>query len=84
MITIKILVIDGKLYAVKIENKFNKQLLLEREAFILYNIRGQGIPSLISYGHYGKFNILIETLLGKSLEQIWKEKKKKLNPCERP
>ena len=72
-------IINEKLYAIKIENQCNELLLLEREAFILYNIRGQGIPSLISYGYCGKFNILIETLLGKSLEQIWKENNKKLN-----
>ena len=70
---------NGELYAVKVENKFKNKPLLEREAFILYNIKGEGIPTVISYGHFGIFNVLVQNLLGKSLEQIWKENNNKLN-----
>ena len=68
-----------KLYAVKTENKLCKTPLLETEAYILYNLKGLGIPSVISYGYFGKYNVLVQTLLGKSLHRIWLENNKKLN-----
>lgn len=72
-------IINKQLYAIKIEDSLIQNPLLKSEAYILYNIRGPGIPSVISYGHYGRYNILIQNLLGKSLENIWKENKQKLN-----
>ena len=71
--------INKKLFAIKIENRFTQRPLLETEVFILYNIKGPGIPSVISYGHCGKYNILVQSLLGKSLEKIWKKNNNKLN-----
>lgn len=52
---------------------------LESEAFNLYNLRGFGIPKLISYGKKKNYSILIETLLGKSLKDLFFEKNKKFN-----
>ena len=72
-------IVTKKLYAVKAESKFCKSPLLEMETYILYNLKGLGIPSVISYGYFGKYNILVQTLLGKSLNRIWLENNKKLN-----
>ena len=70
---------NKKLYAIKTENKSSSKPLLKAEAYILFNIRGPGIPSVITYGQSGQYNILVETLLGKSLDKIWIENNKKLN-----
>ena len=72
-------IINKTLYAVKIEKKSKATSILEKESFILYTLKGPGIPSIISYGHYGKYNLLIQTLLGKSLEILWRENDKKFN-----
>ena len=57
--------------AIKIE-KTGKYNLLESEAYILMGVKGFGIPEIISFGKYGPFKILIEELLGKDIETIWK------------
>ena len=43
---------------------------LENEAFLLYYLKGFGIPKIISFGKTGLFNILIEELLGLSINQL--------------
>ena len=63
--------------AIKVERKNSPFDLLESEAFYLMNLKGYGIPKIISYGHYFKYNILIEELLGKSIEHIYETKKSK-------
>ena len=60
--------------AMKFEDK-TKYRLLENEAYYLYNLKGIGIPRLISYGKTNLFNILVEELLGKSIFQIWNSTK---------
>ena len=57
--------------AIKIEDKkTKKQKTLEKEAYYLYILKGLGIPRVISYGYSGNYNILVETLLGKSLHVL--------------
>ena len=64
-------IVDNKLVALKIEERFkHKNNSLEQEAYYLYNLKGYGIPKIISYGISGKYNILVETLLGKSLYEM--------------
>ena len=63
--------------AIKVERKNSPFDLLESEAFYLMNLKGYGIPKIISYGHYFKYNILIEELLGKSIEHIYEIRKSK-------
>jgi casein kinase 1 len=65
---------NKKLYSVKVENRIliNTELL-EREAYILLNLKCFGIPEVVSFGKSGNYNILVQTLLGKSLEKIWIE-----------
>ena len=43
------------------------------------NVPSIGIPKIITFGHIGIYNILVMELLGKSLGQLFKENKKKIN-----
>ena len=70
---------ENQSVALKIEKKISKFNLLESEAYMLYYLKGFGIPKLISYGKSGHFNILIEELLGLSIQAIWNQKKYKKN-----
>ena len=72
-------ILDKKYYALKIEEAKNEISVLNQEAYILMLLKGPGIPSVFSYGKKDRYNILVENLLGKSIERIWKEKKKKFN-----
>ena len=70
---------NKKLYAAKIEKiEAGKLSLLKNESFFLYNSKGFGIPEIITYGHSGKHNILIQQLLGKNLKELFKKNKNKI------
>ena len=60
-------------YAIKLENRNSPKLLLEQEAYMLYYLKGKGIPYIKSYGYSGEYNILIMELLGKSLDKLFEE-----------
>ena len=62
---------DKEPIAMKFEKKSSKYKLLESEAYILFTLKGFGIPKLITYGKSGLFNVLIEELLGLSIYEIW-------------
>ena len=64
-------VTDNKGVAVKVEKKDNGLNLLEKESFYLYSLKGIGLPEVISFGYSGKYNILVQTLLGESLGKIF-------------
>ena len=69
-------IITKELVAIKIEDKkATNHKTLEKEAYYLYILKGIGIPRVISYGYNGRHNILVETLLGKSLYELNKIKK---------
>ena len=71
---------DKKLFAMKTEKANSSQKTLESEAYYLYNLQGGfGFPKLITFGHTKKFNILIETLLDKSLYKLFVKNKTKCN-----
>ena len=72
-------IINGKNYALKVEKIKSGILYLKNECYILLNLKGPGIPSVISYGVSDNYNILVENLLGKSIWDIWLEKKSKFN-----
>ena len=60
----------------KIAAKLEKRVkddsgLLETEACRLYLMQGEGIPKIICYGNNQTHNILIQELLGKSLEELF-------------
>ena len=48
---------DKSVFAMKTEIKNPLRKLLENEAFSLFNLKGLGIPDLISFGHTKKYNI---------------------------
>ena len=63
---------DKNKYAMKTERIIpNKKSRLKSEAFYLQLLQGFGFPKLISLGHNKIYNILIETLLRKSLYSIY-------------
>ena len=66
---------DNSEVAIKLEDKKGENLL-EKESNFLYILKGYGIPEIKSYGHSGKFNVLVEELLGNNLLQVKFIKKK--------
>ena len=64
-------IIDKKNVAIKVELKEKGYNLLQKESYYLYNLKGLGIPELISYGYSGNYNVLVQTLLGESLGKIF-------------
>ena len=60
--------------AIKLESKNQTDTILERETYILYSLKGFGIPEVITYGQNMKYNILIQELLGKSIDKIFLKK----------
>ena len=69
---------DKSVFAMKTEKRNIYGNSLETEAYYLMMLKGFGIPELISYGQNAKYNILIETLLDKSLFGMFIRPKK---PC---
>ena len=69
--------------AMKFEKILGNYNYIESEAYLLCLLKGKGIPKLISYGKSGKYNVLIEELLGKSIYKLldlqYKDMKKKIN-----
>ena len=61
----------------KFERKGGEYNLLESEAYFLFNLKGFGIPKIITFGKCGIYNILIEELLGPSINSIFELKKHK-------
>ena len=62
--------------ALKFEKRQGQYKLLESEAFFLINLKGFGIPKIITYGKVVGYNLLVEELLGKSIQSIWKFNRK--------
>ena len=74
---------DKDIFAMKTEKINIDNPKLESEAFYLFTLqKGFGFPKLISYGHVKNYKILIETLLGKSLNDIFISKKMACNIIE--
>ena len=68
---------DNTEVAIKIEDWKKKGNLLETEANFLYFLKGFGIPEVKSFGIYGKYKVLVQNLLGNSLEDIFEQFNKK-------
>ena len=64
---------ENKYVAIKIQNKNSITSDLEQEAYYLYYLRGFGIPKIISYGISGNYQVLVEALLGKSIDVLLKK-----------
>ena len=65
--------------AVKFEPKNQIEHILERESYLLYYLRGFGIPEVITFGHNSKYNVLVQTLLGNSINDIFFQYNKKFS-----
>ena len=57
--------------AIKIESRYVVNKLLESECFLLFSLKGVGIPKVLSFGHNKEYDILIMPLLGKSLKELY-------------
>ena len=64
-------IINGENVAIKMEEWKKKGNILEGEAYFLYYLRSIGIPEVKSFGVYNKYKILVQTLLGDSLEALF-------------
>ena len=62
--------------SIKLEPKSLPLNFLKSEAFVLFMLKGVGIPKLKAFGMHKKYNILIENLLGDSLYTILRKYKK--------
>ena len=62
---------DKNVFAMKVESKNSLYQMLEKEAYFLLILKGFGIPELITFGYTKNYNILIETLLGESLYDLF-------------
>ena len=71
---------DKSVFAMKTEKKYIKEEYLESEAYYLFTLQGGfGIPKLITFGQTKYYKILIETLLDKSLYNIFISQEKNCN-----
>ena len=72
-IYIGINILDNEPVAIKLVSNKSLHPFLEDEALCLYQLRGTGIPKVLSFGKKNIYKILVEPLLGKSLFNIFKE-----------
>ena len=63
---------NKELVAIKLEDRITMNHILESEAYILFDLKGIGIPNLVSFGKNRKYNILVEELLGPTLNDLLK------------
>ena len=64
---------------IKVENKSQEKLYLESEAYNLFTFKGFGIPELIKFGKRKNDIILIQSKLGRSLNELFVENNKKFS-----
>ncbi len=64
-------ILTNESIAMKFEKKSSNLRLLESELFHLLELKGFGIPKIISFGKNNLFNILVEELLGPSMTKLW-------------
>ena len=68
-------IINNELVAIKAESDKKRIKFLDTEAYYLFCLKGFGIPEVKSFGIYKKYKVLIETLLGEDLRNLFKKKK---------
>ena len=64
---------NNELFAMKVEQNSIHNNILETESKYLSYLKGFGIPEIQFFGHTERYHILIETLLDKSLENLYSE-----------
>ena len=70
---------DGEKVALKFEKKIKGKETLEAEAYRLLYLQGDGIPKIYCYGNNASYNILVQELLGESLESLFVKNHKKFS-----
>ena len=68
-------IINNELVAIKTEVDKKRIKLLDSEAYFLFYLKNFGIPEVKSFGIYKKYKVLIETLLGEDLKNLFNKKK---------
>ena len=68
-------ILTGEDVAIKIEEWRKQGNILQGEAYFLFYLKGIGIPEVKSFGVFDKYKILVETLLGDSIETIFSKMK---------
>ena len=68
-----------KQIAIKLEKKSSFVNTLETEAYRLIYLQGEGIPQIICYGSNHQHNVLIQELLGRSLDDLFNSLKRKFS-----
>ena len=68
---------DNEPVAIKIAKRKEEEDLLMKEAFFLFDLKGFGIPKMLSFGKKSIYNILVEEFLGLSLFELWDFTKQK-------
>ena len=63
-------VVTNENVAIKVESRKQFKPLLEREAYILFYLRGPGLPQIKTFGKTHDYFILVQTLLGPSLSNL--------------
>ena len=66
----------GENVAIKVEEWKKQENLLEDEAYILFKLKGNGVPEVKSFDKHGKYKILVLTLLGNSINKYFKSMNK--------
>ena len=72
-------ILDNKYVAMKFEKRNIKTQILKDETYFLYLVRGFGIPEVLSFGKIKDYWVLVETLLGKNLFDIFLQKQNKFS-----
>ena len=62
---------DNKPIAIKVEKSNAPRTSLKDEAIFLFELKGLGIPEMISFGKVKTYNVLVEPLLGPSLFHLY-------------
>ena len=62
--------------ALKLEKRNIKNKYLDTECYLLFSVKGLGIPKVLSFGHNKEYDILVMPLLGKSLQELYIYKNK--------
>ena len=62
---------ENKPVAIKVEKSNAPRTSLKEEAFLLLELKGLGIPEMISFGKVKTYNVLVEPLLGQSLFNLF-------------
>ena len=68
-------IINNELVAIKAENNNKRIKMLDNDAYFLLFLKNVGIPEVKSFGIYKNYKVLVETLLGDDLINIFKNKK---------